>query len=321
MRRAAGRGSRRSRPVPLGRCRTVSRRQFTAPTPASADRPTTPAAPSCTSTWTPSTRRPRSSRRPELRAGRSSSAAASGRSVVLSATYEARAFGVTSAMPMARARRLCPQAVIIEPDHRRYAAISDAVMATFATITDSVEPLSLDEAFLDVAGAVAPPGTSHPDRRAAARHHRRRAGHHLLGGRRLDEVRRQARLQPRQARRAHRRAPRGGRVVPAPAAGRRDLGRRRQDRGAPAPARPAHRRRPRAHPRRDPPAGPRRRGGPQPARPGVGSRPAVGRARDGARSRSAPTRPSPTTSTTRSASTASCCGSPTGPLPGRGPPG
>ncbi|MEO7132526.1 MAG: DNA polymerase IV [Dermatophilaceae bacterium] len=77
-----------------------------------------------------------------------------GRSVVLSATYEARAFGVTSAMPMARARRLCPKATVIEPDHRRYAAISDAIMATFATVTDRIEPLSLDEAFIDVAGAM-----------------------------------------------------------------------------------------------------------------------------------------------------------------------
>ncbi len=91
--------------------------------------------------------------RPELR-GTPVIIGGGGRSVVLSATYEARAFGVTSAMPMTRARRLCPQATVISPDHDRYAAISDAVMATFASVTDRVEPLSLDEAFLDIGGAV-----------------------------------------------------------------------------------------------------------------------------------------------------------------------
>ncbi|TAK71196.1 MAG: DNA polymerase IV [Actinomycetota bacterium] len=79
---------------------------------------------------------------------------ASPRAVVLSATYEARALGVHSAMPMGRALRLAPRAVVIEPDHRRYTRVSEGIMAVFGDITPYVEPLSLDEAFLDVSGAV-----------------------------------------------------------------------------------------------------------------------------------------------------------------------
>ncbi|MEO7234324.1 MAG: DNA polymerase IV [Lapillicoccus sp.] len=91
--------------------------------------------------------------RPDLRGQPVIIGGGGNRSVVLSATYEARRFGVTSAMPMARARRLCPQGVVLQPDFARYAQISDAIMATFHAVTDIVEPLSLDEAFLDIAGA------------------------------------------------------------------------------------------------------------------------------------------------------------------------
>jgi DNA polymerase IV len=79
--------------------------------------------------------------------------AASNRGVVLTASYEARPYGVGSAMPMARARRLCPHAVIIPPRFDRYQEVSRTIMGVFANFSPDVEALSLDEAFLDMTGA------------------------------------------------------------------------------------------------------------------------------------------------------------------------
>src|SRR3954468_7453788 len=73
-----------------------------------------------------------------------------GRGVVAAASYEARAFGVRSAISMARAVRLCPALAIVRPDFQKYRTASNAVFSIFREVTPLVEPLSLDEAYLDV---------------------------------------------------------------------------------------------------------------------------------------------------------------------------
>lgn len=92
------------------------------------------------------------------------------RSVIAAASYEARRFGVHSAMPTVRAKRLCPQLILVPSDHGRYSEVSRKVFLLIEEVVPVVEQLSIDEAFLDVSGLT----LLHPDARSVAEHLRRR---------------------------------------------------------------------------------------------------------------------------------------------------
>lgn len=109
-------------------------------------------------------------RRPELR-GRPVVVAGSGpRSVVTTASYEARAFGVGSAVPAARARRLCPHGVFLTPDFAYYREASSEVMAIVRARVETVEVVGLDEVYLDLTGLMAPRAVMHGIAREIERH-------------------------------------------------------------------------------------------------------------------------------------------------------
>ena len=99
--------------------------------------------------------------RPELRGQPVIVGGASPRGVVLTASYEARVYGVHSAMPGVHARRLCPQGIFVPPRMRRYAEVARQIRTVFGEFTPLVEPLSLDEAFLDVSKSLRLFGSAH----------------------------------------------------------------------------------------------------------------------------------------------------------------
>ena len=301
----------------------MSRRQFTAPTPADAEPPDDTG---CTVLHVDMDAFYASASliaRPELRghAGHHRRRERP-RRVVLSATYEARAFGVTSAMPMARARRLCPQAVIIEPDHRRYAAISEAVMATFAH-DHRQRRAALARRGLPRRRRAPYAGSGVPAQIAEQLRDTVADEQGITCSVGVASTKFVAKLASNLAK------PDGLIVVPReevvsflhqlPVGAIWGVGDKTEEHlhrlGLRTVADIAH----------TPVETLQRALGDVAGRSlhdaRVGPRPPVRRAARGARSRSAPTRPSPTTSTTRSASTASCCASPTGPPPGPGPPG
>src|SRR5262249_10185624 len=99
-----------------------------------------------------------------------------GRGVVAACSYEARKFGVHSALPIRRAWKLCPQGGYVRPRMRRYVEVSGRIMEVFRRYTELVEPLSIDEAFLDITGSTALFGPPEQIARSVKREIRERTG-------------------------------------------------------------------------------------------------------------------------------------------------
>ena len=164
--------------------------------------------------------------RPELRGRPIAVGHADGRGVVATASYEARQFGVRSAMPSSRARQLCPDLLFVEGRMSHYKAVSAEIHEIFRRFTDVIEPISIDEAFLDVTENKAGcEGHQEGDPNGTAS--RRKCG------RFLQQVSREGRLRLAKARRPLHDSPGPGALLHRPAARRSLLGRRPRDGEAP----------------------------------------------------------------------------------------
>ena len=137
---------------------------------------------------------------PELRGKPVAVGGSRERGVVAAASYEARKFGVRSAMPSITAKRKCPDLIFVKPRFDVYKAVSLQIRAIFAEYTPIIEPLSLDEAYLDVTENLQGDRVGDRDRRGDPGEDPRRDRAHGLGRRLLQQVPRQARLGSSQAR-------------------------------------------------------------------------------------------------------------------------
>jgi DNA polymerase-4 len=172
---------------------------------------------------------------PELRGRPVAVGYAAARGVVAAASYEARTFGVRSALPSVTALRRCPELVFVKPRFEVYKEVSQQIHAIFADYTELIQPLSLDEAYLDV---TEPPRNRDRlgDRQGDPRAHPGGDRAHRLGGDLVQQVPRQARLGPAQAQRPVRRDARDGRGLGGDAPGQALPRRRPGDRGEDAAA-------------------------------------------------------------------------------------